>query len=209
MASTIVSGPLLWTLVSHTNRKTRIMKTHVHLTSMVVLSSAFLVGCGSDADQTASDGLPDMPPATVETAGHDHPSEGPHHGHLIELGNEEYHGELVHDEESGTVTIYILDGSATKSVPIKAAEITVNLKHDGQGEQFKLAASPDESDPEGMSSRFVSNDEELGEDLHHEDTEAHVVLMIGEKSYRGKIEHEHDHGHDHDKDGHHKGGDKD
>ena len=155
-------------------------------------------GCSNDAGESASgEGPPEMPPATVETAGHDHdhPSEGPHHGHLIELGAEEYHAEFVHDEEAGTVTVYILDAAAKESVPIEAAEIAINLKHDGQGEQFKLAASPDKGDPEGMSSRFVSNDEELGEDLELEDAEAQLVLKIAGKSYRGKIAHDHYHSH--------------
>lgn len=137
--------------------------------------------------------------------GHDHPSEGPHHGHLVELGNEEYHAELVHDDDAGTVTIYLLDGSAKKAVPIDAAELMVNLKHDGKGEQFKIAAAPDEGDPNGKSSRFISDDPELGEDLDREGVEATLVVKISGKSYRGDMSHDHDdHGHGgHEKDGDH------
>ena len=126
-------------------------------------------------------------------AGHSHPSEGPHDGDLIELGNEEYHAELLHDEDAGTVTIYILDGGATKQVPIDASEITINAKHDGRPEQFSLAASPDESDPQGQSSRFVSNDKELAEHLDEEGADPRLVLTINGKSYRGDISHDHDH----------------
>ena len=132
--------------------------------------------------------------------GHDHdahPTEGPHHGHLIELGGEEYHAELVHDEDAGTVTIYILDGAAKKTVPIEATDIVINLRHDGKGEQFKLSASPDQDDPKGKSSRFVSNDQELSEDLHAEDAEVQLVLKIAGKSYRGAVEHDHEHDHEH------------
>lgn len=143
-------------------------------------------------------------PASTETAdshddhAHAHPSEGPHHGELIELGNEEYHAELVHDEAAGTVTIYVLDATAVKQVPIEATEITINAKHDGTPQQFKLAASPDGSDPEGKSSRFVSNDHVLAELLHEEGADPRLVLTINGKSYRGEITHDHAHDHDHD-----------
>ncbi len=137
--------------------------------------------------------------------GHDHPSEGPHHGHLVELGNEEYHAELVHDDDAGTVTIYLLDGTAKQAVAIDAAELMVNLKHDGRGEQFKIAAVPDDGDPNGKSSRFISDDPELAEDLDREGAEAILVVKIAGKSYRGDMSHDHDdHGHgDHEKDGDH------
>jgi len=174
------------------------MKRFPHLTTALVASlSIAMIGCADN--EPSSDGpISTGPPATVDShEGHDHPTEGPHHGSLIELGAEEYHGEFVHDEEAGTVTIYVLDSAAKTSVPIEASEITINLKHDGKGEQFKLAAKPDSGDAEGKSSRFVSSDKELGEDLHSEDAEATLVLSINGKSYRGKIAHDHDHAHDH------------
>ncbi len=170
-------------------------------------------GCADSSSETTTSTDPGLPPDTAD-AGHDdhdghdhddheghdhgHPSEGPHHGSLIELGGEEYHAEFVHDEDAGTVTIYILDGAAKEAVAIDATEIAINLKHDGKGEQFKLAASPDEGDPQGKSSRFVSADKELGEDLHHEDADASLVLKINGKSYRGAISHDQDHDDDHD-----------
>lgn len=139
------------------------------------------------------------PPNTMDDpAGHAHPTEGPHHGDLIELGNEEYHAEILHDEDAGTVTIYVLDGAAINQVPIDATDVTINAKHDGQPEQFKLAASPDANDPPGKSSRFVSDDEELAHHLDEDGADPRLVLTINGKSYRGVITHDHDHeGHDH------------
>lgn len=142
-----------------------------------------VAGCGSSS-----------PPATVTTtqatpSEHGHPSEGPHGGGLIELGNNEYHGELVHDDAAGTVTIYLLDSAVKANVPIDAAEITINLKHEGQGKQFKLAASANEGDPAGKSSRFVSLDVELAKDLDREDAGAQLAVNINGKPYRGAIEH--------------------
>ncbi|NOY41476.1 MAG: hypothetical protein GXP26_06530 [Planctomycetes bacterium] len=130
--------------------------------------------------------------------GHDHPSEGPHHGGLVELGNEEFHAEVVHDEEAETVTIYLLDSAAKSAVPIEATELVVNLSHDGEAEQFKLAASPEPSDPQGKSSKFVSSDAELAEDLDHEGAKARLVVTIEGKQYHGEIHHDHDGHDDHD-----------
>ena len=129
-------------------------------------------------------------------AGHAHPTEGPHHGDLIELGNEEYHAEILHNEDAGTVTIYVLNGAATEQVPIDATDVTINAKHDGKPEQFKLAASPDANDPQGKSSCFVSDNEELAHHLDEEGAEPRLVLTINGKSYRGVITHDHE-GHDH------------
>jgi hypothetical protein len=155
----------------------------------LLLLSAAVVGCGRNAPAPAPGGGAAQPAA--EEA---HPTEGPHGGELVELGNEEYHGELVHHKNAGTVTIYVLDGEARDVVPIESTEITINLTHGGQAEQFKLTASPEESDPAGRSSRFVSSDEELAAHLEEEGTNAELVITIEGKQYRGKIEHHHEEG---------------
>ena len=162
--------------------------------SIIIFSFA---GC---TNQTATSTGPESspPPPTIDAhAGHAHPTEGPHHGSLIELGNEEYHAELVHDDKS--VTIYVLNGAADAQVPIDATEITINTKLDGQPEQFQLASSPDQNDPAGKSSRFVSNDVELVGHIDEDGAEHKLVLTIKGKSYRGDIEHDHDghEGHNH------------
>lgn len=176
------------------------MKTvSISLSLSFALMAMIVAGCSSDnppGPETAG------PPNTMDShddhAGHAHPSEGPHHGDLIELGNEEYHAEILHDEDAGTVTIYVLNGAANEQVPIDATEVTINAKHDGKPEQFTLTASPDTNDPQGKSSRFVSNDEELAHHLDEEGAEPRLVLTINGKSYRGTIAHDHDHeGHDH------------
>jgi hypothetical protein len=153
---------------------------------VVALALPGVVGCG---------GVEKKPDGTTagKTDGHDHPTKGPHGGGLIELGNEEYHVEMIHDDAAGTVTFYVLDGSAKKAVPIAATEVTVNLKHDGKPEQFKVPAAADTGDPTGKSSRFTSNDKELAEDLDKEGADAELVLTIDGKPYRGKLAHDHDH----------------
>ncbi|TXT23481.1 MAG: hypothetical protein FD138_3234 [Planctomycetota bacterium] len=173
------------------------MKTQLSFASLVACA-LFAAGCGEPPAPA-----PVKPVAHSEGDGHDHASEhahpehGPHGGDLVELGKEEFHAEVVHDEDSGKVTIYILDGEAKKAVPITATELTINVKHDGKGEQFKVAAAPQEGDGEGKASRFVSDDKELAEDIEHE---ARLVVEIDGKSFTGEIKHDHNHGdHKHEK----------
>lgn len=165
----------------------------------VFTTALLLSGCGDSSNSGAPTSSPS--PTAVSEEGHEHehahPTEGPHHGDLVELGNEEYHAEIVHGDEGG-VTVYVLDSGAKKAVPIDAAEITINLSHKGEAEQFKLPASPDAGDPEGQASRFTLKDEHLVKDLDAEGTTAKLVITINGKQYTGKIEHDHDHeGHDH------------
>jgi hypothetical protein len=194
--------------------------------ALMAVSMFTLSGCAepSGGDQFSEVSEDDNEQANEDPhAGHAHPSHGPHGGDLIELGNEEYHAELVHPHghdddahhdgdkegqhedgdhaahEHAGITIYILDGAAKDQVAIAAAEITLNLTHDGKPVQFTLAASPDEGDAEGKSSRFASAEKGLLEHFHEaEDVEGTLVLSIGGKSYRGKLAHKHgddDHGH--------------
>lgn len=170
---------------------------------------AATVGCQGNTPATSE------PQSTASPAGpskehghdhddHDHPSEGPHHGVLVELGSEEYHAEVVHDDASGAVTVYLLDSSAKKPVTSDTKEITINLKHGDKPEQFKLAAQPQDGDAAGQSSRFAITDKELAEHLHEAATQPRLSLTVGGQPYSGAIPHEshgdHDHDHDHDHD---------
>ena len=145
---------------------------------------AFTVGCDPAAK-------PKMEAHDAGTAGHDHPSHGPHDGDLIELGNEEYHAELVHTATD--VTIYILDSAGKTAVPIAAKDVTINVKHEGKPESFALAAKPETSDAEGMSSRFTLSDKELVGHLEEEAAEPKLNVTIKDTPYVGVIAHDHDH----------------
>lgn len=126
---------------------------------------------------------------------HEHPSSGPHGGELVELGNEQYHAEVVHD---ANVTVYLLDGAAKAAVAVPDAAPVVNISHDGKAEQFKLTANPLAEDPAGASSRFVSDDAELLTDLKEGHAEAQFVFTIEGTQYRGALHHDHDEeGHEH------------
>jgi hypothetical protein len=170
------------------------------ITAIVLTGLSFI--CSGCAESISPDAPENSPPPTSGSHGdhghgHDHPSEGPHHGELIELGGEEYHAELLHDAKAGTVTIYVLDGAAAQTVPIESQEITINATIEGRPQQFKLPARPQEGDPDGMSSRFVAESAELAAHLDEDGTAPQLVLTIKGKSYRGKITHSHDHEYGH------------
>lgn len=128
------------------------------------------------------------------TDAHAHSSEGPHHGHLIELGKEEYHAELVHSGDK--VTIYLLDASAKKPVTIDAREILVNVTCDGKPEQFKLAAAADTGESEGQVSRFTLASAELVGHLENAADAARLNVTINGTPYSVSLAHSHD-DHDH------------
>jgi len=127
---------------------------------------------------------------------HVHPTEGPHHGSLIELGREDYHAELVHDDAANTVTIYMLDGAAKEAVPIEAKQITLNLLVGGKPQQFQLTAQPQSTDPEGRSSAFGSSSEPMCKALDAKGTTGRLNVEVLGKMFVGKLGgHIHHHAH--------------
>ena len=128
--------------------------------------------------------------------GHDHhPTEGPHKGHLIELGKEEFHAELTHEEESKTVKVYILDGEAKAAVPIDATDVTINVVTDGKPQQVKLPAAPQSGDPAGKSSAFAVIHAELLEAVEKPKTKGRLNVTVKGKPYVGEITDLDDHDH--------------
>ena len=127
---------------------------------------------------------------------HDHAHEGPHGGHLIELGEEEYHGEWTHDE-SGKITVYILDGAAKKTVPIAAEKVTIDVKVGDNPKSFDLMAVNRTTGDMPTAFQFETVDKSLlgGLEAAGEGVEASLKVDINGKPFVGKIEH--DHGHDH------------
>ena len=127
---------------------------------------------------------------------HAHPTEGPHHGTLIELGKEDYHAELVHDDATDTVTIHILDATATKSVPTTAKEVTLNMRAGGKPQQFALAARPQKGEAAGAASVFVATGKDLCRAIHEHGASGRLNVEIGGKMYSGKVGgHSHPHRH--------------
>ncbi|WP_146402081.1 hypothetical protein [Planctomycetes bacterium CA13] len=168
---------------------------------LFLLVSVSLVGCnqaGKDPESaiavTIDGGPPEFDDQDEFDESHAHPSEGPHGGDLVELGNEKYHAELTHNETG--IDVYILNSAATEEVAIKAASLTISLKHDGKVNSFELQANPQTDDPSGKSSRFSTGEPSLPKRLD-EGAEGALTVNIDGKSFTGKVAHDHDHDHDH------------
>jgi hypothetical protein len=163
--------------------------------SAVVISGLLLTGCDSSSSTNGTSGGGHV---------HDHPSEGPHHGQLIELGNEQYHGELLHDDATNTVTVYILDGAAKELVPIPEQEVTLQLLVGEENKSYTLTAVPDAADSEAAA-KFEVVDAELGRILDEEhELKGRLQVNIGGTQFTGSFEHtEHAHDHEHGHDGGH------
>ena len=133
-------------------------------------------------------------PAPNDEHGHDehghdehaHPTEGPHHGQLIELGDEAYHGEWVPDATSKTVSIYILDGHAEKEVPIVNDAAVINLFVDGVPRQIQLLPRPSAGGGANQASRFELP-QSAQQAVDGKEGRGELRVMIQGKSYRGPL----------------------
>lgn len=132
-------------------------------------------------------------PPKAAPAEHAHAEHGPRGGDLIELGNEEFHVEVVHNEKAGIVSFYLLDSTAKKAQATVAKEVLINVKQAGKGVQYKIAPAPQQNDPQGSFTCYATKDKQLIETLEKHGVEAFLVVEIGGKQYRGKIDHHHDH----------------
>ena len=128
--------------------------------------------------------------------GHSHAAHGPHGGHIIELGQEEYHAEWTHDEE-GKVTIYLLDSEMKKDVPIAADHVTIDVKIGTKTSTFNLAAVDPMGGDMPKASKFEIVDKGLLgvlESLSEGVTATLRIPDINGKPYEAKITHD-DHKH--------------
>jgi hypothetical protein len=184
------------------------MRTNVPALAAVLMAIGVSLNGGCGREQQ---GRPDL---TEEHSHDDHSHAGIHGGQVIELGVEDYHAELAHDEDSHTVAVYILDGTAAANSPIAAESVLVNAVANETPRQFTLLAKPLDDDPAGKTSRFELVDEQLSDGLAgdwdpHAAT-ARINFTVDNTPYFGDIdlhtlagEHEHadDHSHaegDHD-----------
>jgi hypothetical protein len=159
------------------------------LTLMMVLVIALCIGgCNRAANHS------ETTPKEGDSAEHEHHHHGPHNGHMMEIGEEEYHAEWTHDE-SGKVTFYILDAEAKKEVPVSADEIVIDVKiGDNPPKTYKLAAV---NPTDGKASAFEIVDkqfEALFDQLKSSGLALTLHVNINGKQFDTPIK-EHEHGH--------------
>jgi hypothetical protein len=154
-----------------------------------------LIGCGGPSAQYKP--ADQLPPA--HDHGHGHSEEGPHHGSLVELGDDEFHAEIVVDGKAHSLKLYLLGPDAKTAASTPATEAVITLE---DGPTLTLKAV--EGQPEGMNTVFEVVDEEAV----HEIAEAEFIhgslkITVGEKEYSVGLDvhfhadHDHDHDHEH------------
>lgn len=158
----------------------------------MLTAMALIIGCGPNNQNDHADDHHE------HTDGeHDEEHEGPHGGHVIELGRDhQFHAELVENEDSKSVTVYML-GEDMKALPISASTMSMNLMVDGEAKTFELTAV---EPVDGKASQFNGVDESLFEALHEHEASGKLNVTIDDTPYSGAVEH-HDHHDDH-ADGH-------
>jgi len=165
------------------------MKSAPLIVGFVALLAFCLAGCTKSANDGGM-----AKTGENEAHDHDHAHHGPHHGHLMELGEEEYHVEWTHDE-SGKVTFYILDSEAKKEVPIAADKIVIDVKiGDNEPQTYDLPAV---NPTDGKSATFEIKDKQLESVLEQTKSPGIVLTLhanINGKQFDAPIK-EHEHGH--------------
>ena len=175
------------------------------LCALLTCCGLLLIGCGDNTEYQEFS-KQDQQPADPDAHAHHHhhhdsEHEAPHGGTLVELGDHAFHAEIVFDEKTHSILIYLLDGEAKGRVGIDAKELMLKIGEGDKVESHALKAQPQETDGEGKASRFASSDEALFERFHDNKSLAgQIDVPLDGKSFPVVVAHDHDHDHDdHDK----------
>lgn len=156
---------------------------------LIIAGFVVLAGCGRGPSANGMSGGAD----------HDHSHLGMHGGQVIELGDSHYHAEVVHDDATRKVGVYLLDGSAQAAAPIGARMLAVNAVVGGEPKQYMLLPAPLEGETTGNCSYYEIVSKELCGALGDPEATVRISLTIEGKPYTGTVatgEHHHD-DHDH------------
>ena len=130
--------------------------------------------------------------------GHSHADHGPHDGHLVELNDANYHAEWTHDDDTGRIRVYLLDGEAKQEVPIAAERLTIRTQlTGGEASTYELTAVDPQGDP-ARSAVFEITDPELLVQLKlgADAARSELEIPLDGRTLTGVMEHhEHDHAH--------------
>jgi len=166
----------------------------------LALTAAFalvLAGCTDSNSEFTEVSHDESEVGHDDHSGHGHGAHGPNGGEIVEVGNEEFHAEVVVDEDTHRIDVFVLGSDAKTAKPIDATEISVSFKHGDEVEDFKLAAAALDGEAEGQSSKFTLTSEELFEELHEHSEGATLSFSAGGESLSGAVTHSHDHGDEH------------
>ncbi|MFG0296184.1 MAG: hypothetical protein ACF8PG_09785 [Maioricimonas sp. JB045] len=163
----------------------------------LALGVTLICGCGGGGEYREFGDEDDVTNTTADDHHHHHHDLGPNGGHLVELGEEEYHAEVAFDATDRVLTVYLLGPDAKTAAPIAAEAVTFALEGGDEAQTITLAASPLETDGENLASRFASEAGAVPETVKDaEDLRGSVTVVIDGTSLTGEVSHDH-HGHDH------------
>ena len=106
------------------------MRPRSLLLAAAALSALVLAGCGKEA-----------PPPEADVPHHHH-HHAPHGGTAVELGDEQYHVELVLDAATGTLQAYLLEAELENFVRSSAPTLDIEATVAGAPRAVSLAAVP-------------------------------------------------------------------
>ena len=172
-------------------------------TLLLLISALCLaIGCGKDgasgkpaADATGQTAGPDSH-AGHDHHDHDHAALGPHGGHVMEIGEEQYHAEWTHDNTSGKITIYLLDGEIKDDAWSTAESIVISTTIRDKTEDYQLVAANQDDQNPPQASKFEITSPNLLTALNQvgEAVKAELKVSIGGDSFTKAFEaHNHDH----------------
>ena len=175
------------------------MVSHRFALCACVSLSLFASGCESGTDSEFR--TPTPADNVVNTAPPEAPHvHGPNGGHIIELGDEEFHAEVAMDA-ARKLTVYLLDEAVKAAKPVENGTMQITTKVDGNEVMLDLVAAPLEGEADGKCSRFeLAADKVPGAIMDIEGLSGDLTLKFGDKTLKQSLTEEHDHGHDHDHD---------
>jgi hypothetical protein len=164
------------------------------LTCTLVLAGAlpiFFAGCGKPKEPKKDGGHSHGD----HDHDHDHGHGGAKGGHVMELGNEEYHVEWLDDEATGKIDVYVLDKDM-KSLKVDTEKVVIKTKVGDTAKDYDLEPV-DQTD--GKTDHFQTTDKTLVTILTTigEATSATLDVTINGKPYSQAFEKHEEHGHNH------------
>jgi hypothetical protein len=124
--------------------------------TFLTLGLFVLVVAGCENGQNASPpGGPARPPEAPREGEHAH-KPGSHGGHVVEIGRDNYHAEVVF-EKGGTVRLHLLGKDEARVQEAESQVLTAYARAEGGTEAtaFTLRPVPQPGDAEGQTSRFA------------------------------------------------------
>lgn len=151
-----------------------------------VTAGCLLAGCnGSGGDYKTAKQIEKAGGKPVHDDEHGHGA-GPHGGAIVELGDDEYHAEVVVDGKTQTLQVFLLGSDAKTEAATGATEATVVTEDQ---KSLTLKSAPQKGDAEGKTSRFELNDEEaVGALAKAGYLHGSLQLEIDGKPFRGDID---------------------